>query len=96
MSWYSKTKDATEDMSNEEFEEAFGSYLKPVESECISHVGYYEPLGILEVRFRRSGQKYTYSGIPKEIYEELMDSKSKGEFYNRVIRPKYKGSLNLE
>jgi len=90
MSWYKKSKDETSGWTEKEFEKEFGSYMKPVESECISEVGYYEPLGILEVRFKRSGQKYTHKDVPKKVYEDFMDAKSKGEFYNRVIKTRYK------
>ncbi len=94
MNWYKIARDVTEDLSEDEFEEEFGSYMKPVDSECISYIGYYEPLRMLEIQFKRTGKRYIYSGVPKEIYKNFMSAKSKGEFYNRIIRPQYIARLN--
>jgi len=62
---------------------------KPVKSSWITDVAYYEPMGFFELRLK-SGKEYTFKDVPKSVYEDFIKSKSKGEFFNRVIREKYK------
>lgn len=42
----------------------------------------------LQVRFL-NGSTYSYSDVPQEIYEELLNAPSKGSFLNRMIKGVY-------
>ena len=77
----------TEDINNEDYLPDKPKW-KPVNSSWISDVAYYEPLGMFEVKLK-NGSEYSFSNVPKSVYNEFMDSKSKGKFLNRVIRPMY-------
>jgi hypothetical protein len=59
-----------------------------VDSTSIAAVGYdgYH----LFVRFHRSDKIYTHPGVPQSVFHGLMDADSKGAFYNRSIRGRYK------
>ena len=56
-----------------------------VESSSLQSVGYDEECQVLEVEFR-NGAVYQYQDCPKLTYEELMNSASKGQFFNAEIR----------
>jgi len=60
----------------------------PVKSSWITDVAYCEGMGFFEVRLA-NGREYTFEGVPKRVYEDFLESKSKGEFFNRVIRANY-------
>lgn len=91
MSWYiqakknlrSETKDAP----------IYNDKWMPVVSSFITHIAYYEPLKMFEIKLR-DGHEYSFTGVPKQIFNRLMKSKSKGEFFNRVIKPNYSKSKN--
>ena len=36
-----------------------------------------------------SDKKYQYYSVPENIFENLLNAKSKGEFWNLRIKPKY-------
>jgi hypothetical protein len=58
-----------------------------VSSTDLSSVGYEN--GTLEIRFR-SGGTYQYSGVPESVYHSLMNSSSKGRYFGRYIKGKYR------
>lgn len=58
--------------------------LIPVDSSMISAVGYDPATQTLEVLFN-SGKTYVYSGVPQEIYDELMAADSKGSTMRAAI-----------
>jgi hypothetical protein len=58
-----------------------------VNSSAIRAVGY--DGYILTVEFHNSGV-YDHPGVPYEVYAELMAASSKGAFYNRHIRGRYR------
>lgn len=60
----------------------------PVESSFISYVAYYEPLKMLEIK-TKDGHEYGFSGVPKQVFNRFMKAKSKGEFFNKVIKLRY-------
>lgn len=37
----------------------------------------------------KSGKEYTYPGVPKLLYEQMLDSESVGKFFAQVIKPFY-------
>ena len=59
-----------------------------VNSAAIAFVGNDERKQQLFVTFR-SGRTYAYEHVPKTVYEGLMRSPSKGEFFNRAIKDRY-------
>jgi hypothetical protein len=44
----------------------------------------------LTVRYRSSGEVYTYQGIDPELYEEFAEAESQGKFFNANIAGKFK------
>ena len=60
-----------------------------VESSNISSIGYDEQNQILEVEFY-DFRVFQYIGVPLEVYTNLMEAPSKGQFFARAIRSKYK------
>jgi hypothetical protein len=58
-----------------------------VSSSAIAAIGYEG--GTLAVEFHNSGTYY-HHGVPYSVFESFMHSGSKGAFYNRHIRGKYK------
>ena len=59
-----------------------------VASSNIASIGYDAPSQILEVEFL-SGTIYQYYGVPKNIYDRLMQAGSKGRFLNMYISNAY-------
>jgi hypothetical protein len=47
----------------------------------------------LSIRFRPSGRRYEYFGVPLEEYDALRHARSKGQFFNRHIRDQYDCAL---
>ena len=56
-----------------------------VESSNIASIGYVSETNGLLVRFK-SGNTYTYSDVPKDIYDEFVNSKSKGKYFAEHIK----------
>lgn len=61
-----------------------------VDSSVIVTVGYDDSAGILEVVFR-TGRTYRYFRVPEKAYDELLHADSVGGYFNREIRPRYRG-----
>jgi KTSC domain len=62
--------------------------LIKVDSSMIYALGYDEEQQVLEVVFKRTGV-YRYRNVPKEVYEELMNSDSKGSYMRDLIIDMY-------
>jgi len=58
-----------------------------VSSTDLSSVGYEN--GVLEIRFHNGGT-YQYYGVPESVYHSLMNASSKGTYFGRYIRNKYR------
>jgi hypothetical protein len=56
------------------------------DSSCISSAGY--EAGYLTVEFE-TGEVYTYSEVPPQVYGAFKRSTSKGYYFNRAIRNNY-------
>ena len=54
----------------------------------MASIGYDEESKTLEIQFH-SGGIYQYDEVEKEIYEELMNSESKGRYFMSMIRGAY-------
>ena len=92
MNWYRKARALSEEDEKELIEELDKPKWIPVESSFISGAAYFEPLSLLEVKFK-NGKEYIFDGVPKKVFEDFISAKSKGEFFNRVIKKNY-GSKN--
>jgi KTSC domain-containing protein len=60
-----------------------------VTSSTLSEVGYDPVNGLLEIKFR-STAIYQYSNVPPHVFEGLLQASSKGSYFNRRIRNRYK------
>ena len=60
-------------------------------SRSIISIGYELQNHLLEVVFSL-GNKYVYEYIPEKVYKEFLTSKSKGRYFGKYIRGKYKGT----
>lgn len=58
--------------------------LIKVDSSMIYAVGYDEQTQVLEVVFKRTGV-YRYRDVPKDVYDQLMASSSKGSFMRELV-----------
>jgi hypothetical protein len=56
-----------------------------VESSMMSRVEYDEDDSELDITFK-SGKTYRYRTVPPDIYADLLDAESKGEFFNEKIK----------
>lgn len=60
-----------------------------VDSSAVTEVGYDDHLWCLYVTYRPTGMTYIYTGVPPNIYEQMMDHPSIGTFVNTVLKPNY-------
>jgi hypothetical protein len=58
------------------------------DSSVIASVGYNVIHRTLEIEFR-SGKIYQYAQVPAYIYDEMLGSRSKGQYFSHYIRDKY-------
>lgn len=61
----------------------------PVTSTNVSEIGYDEERRILEIVFS-SGGIYQYFEVPPQVYQELMNSGSIGQYLNSAIKGAYR------
>lgn len=54
----------------------------------IAEVRYHPSAALMEISFQ-SGHIYHYSNIPKHVFQELIQARSAGRYYNMHIRGKY-------
>lgn len=59
-----------------------------VESSVLSSVGYSTD-ATLELEFR-SGAIYRYFAVPPAVFEDLIAAKSKGVYFNRHVRDRFR------
>ena len=59
-----------------------------VVSSSVLSIGYEPTSSTLEVEFNVSGI-YQYYNVPEPIFQQLMESDSKGKFINAYIKPAY-------
>jgi hypothetical protein len=63
--------------------------LTPVISSNIAAVGYDIVRNVLLIQFLGKVTTYPYHGVPIELYEEMMKSKSVGSFYVKNIKGRF-------
>ncbi len=61
---------------------------RAVEATTMRSVGYQAKSQVLEIEFQ-SGAIYQYLDVPAAVYEELLESESKGRYFNGEIRDSY-------
>jgi hypothetical protein len=66
----------------------------PVESTALATVGYSKGLRALEIEFR-NGAIYRYLDVAPNVYDALLQARSKARFYDENIRRKYR-SLHVK
>lgn len=62
--------------------------MELVDSTTVSKVGYHPDSQTMTIEYR-SGGVYSYSGVPKEIYQQAKDAPSIGSFVARNIKGRY-------
>lgn len=62
---------------------------QPVESSSLSSIGYLADHGVLEIEFV-NGSIYRYEAVGHDVYARLASADSKGSFFNREIRPRFR------
>jgi hypothetical protein len=62
-----------------------------VESGTLATVGYEAIGGLLQLEFR-NGAVYQYFGVPAAVHQTLLSAGSKGNFFNRSIRGRFRYS----
>jgi hypothetical protein len=60
-----------------------------VDSSNVEAVGYDSATQELHVRFLKSGETYVYYAVEEWVFQELMQSDSKGKYLNANIIPRY-------
>ena len=63
-----------------------------VDSSNIEAIGYDTSTMELHVRFVKSGKTYVYYGVEEFVYQEFLQSDSKGTFFNTRIKNNYQFS----
>jgi hypothetical protein len=64
--------------------------MHEVESSNIKTIGYETETNTLKVEFK-SGHKYEYDNVPANVFDELLESVSKGKYMNQNIKGQYEG-----
>ncbi len=59
-----------------------------ISSTSIRSVGYDPDQKMLEIEFQ-SGEVYDFHDVPQEVYRDLMQAESHGQFFQQNIREKY-------
>jgi hypothetical protein len=60
--------------------------LAYVDSSTVDQVGYDEEQLELHVIFKSGGRHYIYSDIPENVYQDFINSPSKGQFVHEVLK----------
>ncbi|MBX9851434.1 MAG: KTSC domain-containing protein [Cytophagaceae bacterium] len=63
--------------------------LRKINSRIVHAVGYDPAYLLLEVRFRISKKIYGFLNVPKQVYDDFMKARSKGQFFNYYIKNNY-------
>ena len=61
----------------------------PVDSSCLSMVGYDPEFQTLYLTYRPTGMTYVYFDFGEDDFEQFMNAPSLGVHVNRVIKPLY-------
>lgn len=58
-------------------------------SSSIAAVGYDDEAWVLLVRFREGGHTYRYEGVPRSVFDGMLQASSKGRYFTDAIRDQY-------
>jgi hypothetical protein len=64
--------------------------MNSVKSTSISELGYKRRT--MQVKFN-NGKLYTFKKVPRAIFDQFIESISKGKFFNQEIKPSYSAIL---
>ena len=64
--------------------------MQSVKSSLLDKVGYDPEAKVLAVQMNYSSDVYLYRGVPQDIFDDLLAAESKGGFYVKNIKGKYK------
>jgi hypothetical protein len=59
-----------------------------VDSSFIEAIAYFPLAWVMEVRMK-NGKRYTFMNVPPEVHKAFMESPSKGNFFNVIVRRYY-------
>jgi hypothetical protein len=59
-----------------------------VSSSSVASIGYDPVAAVLEIEFQ-NGRIYQYLHVPPQAHRLLLQADSKGEFVNKVIKPRF-------
>jgi len=62
--------------------------MTPIESSLIREVCYKEEIQTLYVRFK-NGTMYSYTEVPRNIFDDLMSAESIGKYFVRNIKTSF-------
>jgi hypothetical protein len=64
-----------------------------VDSSCLTHIGYHEPLKYLYLTYKSTGLSYVYPNVPKDVYDTLVTLSqtggSIGKYVTGYIKPNF-------
>jgi lysyl-tRNA synthetase class 2 len=63
--------------------------MPDIESAAIGTIDYDE-LGAELVVLFKSGRRYVYYGVPREVYQDFLDAESQGRYFNAHIKDRYR------
>lgn len=64
--------------------------MQAVESSLIDKVGYDAETKVLAIQMNNSSDTYYYQAVPESIFENLLAADSKGRYYVKNIKGKFK------
>ena len=62
--------------------------MQSVASSAILAIGYDESTQQMKIRFKQD-EAYDFCRVPKHVFQGLLESNSKGTYYNDYVRGKY-------
>ncbi len=66
--------------------------VRTFESSAVRRVHYHPDEEMLDIWYA-GGDRYSYFGVPEEVYRALLDAESAGQFVNFEIKPNYRYEL---
>ena len=64
--------------------------MKSVSSSFLDKVGYDAQAKVLAIQMKNSSDVYLYQDVPQRIFDDLLAADSKGAYYVKNIKGKYK------
>ena len=89
MSWYKKSKIERAQIKTFAQNKHQIDKWEHVDSSFIESIGFNLEEGILGIKMS-SGREYYYSGVPKTIFEDFLNSPSKGQFFSKSVKDVYR------